>query len=157
MRARLLERAVKLMKPFFASNNPQLGDAYAELALAHYAVWELFGSMLTFGARRRLLSQAIAAMKAAVKVFERGMGTDKLVDLQLELAFWLEQNGEHLKSALQFQTARLTMAGIRESSLSQADVAHAVRGFKRNALLAAAVEHDLPPLKFNAWRRIFQP
>lgn len=153
---RCMQRAVKLMKPHFTANNPELGDAYVQLARARYAIWQML-QFLTSGARRFLLSQAIREMKAGVKVFEQGMNTDKLARLQLELASWLEQNGEHLKSALQFQTALYTIAEIRNSNLSQADVAGAANGFKHNALLAAAVEPDLPPLKFNAWRRTFCP
>lgn len=157
MSVRLTECAVKLMKPFFSKNNPQLGDAYVQLAQARYAVWQMCGGCLTFGAQRRLLSRGIAAMTDSVNVFERGMSTDKLARLQLELAYWLEQHGSHLQSARRYQSALITMAGIRGSRLSAAAATHAAHGFKRNMLLAAAVEHELPELKFNSWQRVFHP
>ncbi|MCC7527734.1 MAG: hypothetical protein IT342_04385 [Candidatus Melainabacteria bacterium] len=150
-------RAVKLMKPFFSNNNPELGEAYVQLARARYAVWHACGAILTLGARRRLLARAIVAMKAGVKVFERGMSTDKLAHLQLQLAFLYEQQGAYPQSARRYQSALITMAAVRGCKLSAADLACAAHGFKRNALLAAAVEHELPPLKFNAWRRVFHP
>jgi hypothetical protein len=85
---RLAKRALRLMKPHYSNNNPDLAAMHATAARYAFAMHEDMSEHSIFGGRQ-WLGKAIAAKKEAINILNRGMVTQQLLAHRLELSAWL--------------------------------------------------------------------